>query len=639
MRVRQLFPKALGAWFVSALVALPGATPASPTSASSDTAPAVTVIHHVDMRAAALLMSGQRGGGIDGVLTVSVPEVADGALRVGFWIELGRSTAVATGGSDWWTLEVFVYALDEELEVDAFEGRRLRLDLDTAGKRQSGVRLHGSVVVSPAVRKLRVLARDQENGQFYLDEGTVPHVSEGAGDAEAFIVFPDTGEGWTEIGSDAWGFDSTHAAGFEIGGVRYVPRGRPVIAAPSELEFFVVATLPEAKSSTIDGSLWNNRGTAVGAGDFEVVNRLSTATEELLAHAVTWRVPNLDPGRYLLELSLSGESGEPIVAEISVIAVPPSMATEHPTWVTFADAPSRPVMPRTSAAELTYLDALGLCASGRWNECVTDVFELEGQAIRDTGGAKPPAGLFTLEGGGIRALTEHTPSSMIPLLALHHDVFRAWIAANDPVGQRHSVRLIAAMANDIRKRPALAPASSTAVGGGALGFTVAQAIRFGVARGVFSNESGLGTGGIAAAAAQTKEPVRQALISMTQTFIDTIVVCTFTGIAIISSGAWTSGLNGANMTQLAFRTGLPGELGGYIVAVSLSFFAFSTMLGWSYYGERNLEYLRTRVLRFDHHNGHRRRLPSPSPFSRGWTKQQVLSATPYTGRMPHTKTQ
>ncbi|HZD06199.1 MAG TPA: alanine:cation symporter family protein, partial [Longimicrobiales bacterium] len=133
--------------------------------------------------------------------------------------------------------------------------------------------------------------------------------------------------------------------------------------------------------------------------------------------------------------------------------------------------------------------------------------------------------------------------------------------------------------------------SGTAVAGGALGYGVMQAIRFGVARGIFSNESGLGTGGIAAAAAQTEEPVRQALVSMTQTFIDTLVVCSFTGIAILSTGAWLGEANGANMTQLAFRTGLPGEYGGWIVAGGLSLFAFSTMLGWAYYGERNLEYL------------------------------------------------
>ena len=96
---------------------------------------------------------------------------------------------------------------------------------------------------------------------------------------------------------------------------------------------------------------------------------------------------------------------------------------------------------------------------------------------------------------------------------------------------------------------------------------------------------------IAAAAAQTREPARQALVSMTQTFIDTIVVCTFTGIAIISTGAWSSGADGAAMTQLAFRHGLPGNWGGWIVAVSLSMFAFSTILGWSYYGEKSIEYL------------------------------------------------
>jgi AGCS family alanine or glycine:cation symporter len=133
--------------------------------------------------------------------------------------------------------------------------------------------------------------------------------------------------------------------------------------------------------------------------------------------------------------------------------------------------------------------------------------------------------------------------------------------------------------------------SGTAATGGFLGAGVAAAIRFGVARGIFSNESGLGSAGIAAAAAQTREPVRQALVSMTQTFIDTLVVCSFTGIAIIATGAWSTGADGAGLTQTAFRTGLPGQWGGLIVAVSLSLFAFSTMLGWAYYGEKSLEYL------------------------------------------------
>ncbi len=133
--------------------------------------------------------------------------------------------------------------------------------------------------------------------------------------------------------------------------------------------------------------------------------------------------------------------------------------------------------------------------------------------------------------------------------------------------------------------------SGRAAAGGAVGYTLGQAIRNGVSRGVFSNESGLGTGAIAAAAAQTREPVRQALISMTQTFIDTLVVCTFTGITILATGAWEMGLDGASLTQQAFSTGLPGRWGQNLVALCLSFFAFSTILGWSYYGERNLQYL------------------------------------------------
>jgi AGCS family alanine or glycine:cation symporter len=134
--------------------------------------------------------------------------------------------------------------------------------------------------------------------------------------------------------------------------------------------------------------------------------------------------------------------------------------------------------------------------------------------------------------------------------------------------------------------------------GGFAGASLMMAVRMGVARGVFSNESGLGTGGIAAAAAQTTRPVTQALVSMTQTFIDTIVVCSMTGFVIVATGAWKDidpatgvGLTGSPLTIHAFSTGLPGYWGGTIVAVGLALFAFSTILGWSYYGEKAVEYL------------------------------------------------
>ncbi len=131
--------------------------------------------------------------------------------------------------------------------------------------------------------------------------------------------------------------------------------------------------------------------------------------------------------------------------------------------------------------------------------------------------------------------------------------------------------------------------TGTAATGGFAGAAVMAAIRFGVARGIFSNEAGLGSAPIAHAAAKTNDPVRQGAIGMLGTFIDTILVCTMTALVIIVTGAWTSGENGATMTALAFDTALP--YGNYIVVFALMVFAFTTILGWSYYGERCAEYL------------------------------------------------
>ncbi|WP_445773319.1 alanine/glycine:cation symporter family protein [Shewanella sp.] len=125
--------------------------------------------------------------------------------------------------------------------------------------------------------------------------------------------------------------------------------------------------------------------------------------------------------------------------------------------------------------------------------------------------------------------------------------------------------------------------------GGFAGAAVWAAIRFGVARGVFSNEAGLGSAPIAHAAAQTNNPVKQGLVAMLGTFIDTIIVCSITGLAIIVSGAWTSGENGAALTSYAFSHALP--MGNYIVAIALAIFAFTTILGWSFYSEKCVQYL------------------------------------------------
>ncbi|WP_449045210.1 alanine/glycine:cation symporter family protein [Paracoccus versutus] len=140
--------------------------------------------------------------------------------------------------------------------------------------------------------------------------------------------------------------------------------------------------------------------------------------------------------------------------------------------------------------------------------------------------------------------------------------------------------------------------TGTAATGGFLGSTIMIAVQFGVARGIFSNESGMGSAAIAAASAQTTHPVRQGLVSMTQTFIDTIIVVSCTGLVIITTGVWTeidpqTGLqiSPSIMTGLAFSHGLPGQWGHWVVTVGLVLFAYSTILGWAYYGERNLERL------------------------------------------------
>jgi AGCS family alanine or glycine:cation symporter len=131
--------------------------------------------------------------------------------------------------------------------------------------------------------------------------------------------------------------------------------------------------------------------------------------------------------------------------------------------------------------------------------------------------------------------------------------------------------------------------SGHAAVGGFIGAGMREAMRYGIARGLFSNESGLGSAPIVAAAAQTRTPIRQALVSSTGTFWDTVVVCAITGLVLVNSGDWSEGLNGAAMTKAAFSE-IP-TIGPIVLTVGLLTFVFSTILGWSYYGEKAAEYL------------------------------------------------
>ncbi len=133
--------------------------------------------------------------------------------------------------------------------------------------------------------------------------------------------------------------------------------------------------------------------------------------------------------------------------------------------------------------------------------------------------------------------------------------------------------------------------SGSAAAGGFAGATVSQAVRFGIARGLFSNEAGLGSAPLVHSSATTDHPVRQAAYGIVEVFVDTIVVCLLTGLVILTTGAWSSGATGAELSAQAFQIGLPGTWGDMVVSTGLILFAFSTVVGWSFYGETAVIYL------------------------------------------------
>lgn len=180
--------------------------------------------------------------------------------------------------------------------------------------------------------------------------------------------------------------------------------------------------------------------------------------------------------------------------------------------------------------------------------------------------------------GGIRSIGRFT-SLLVPFMIVGYVTAALIVLAMNASEIPHALGLIFYHAFN--------PAAAT---GGFAGATIAAAMRFGIARGVFSNESGLGSAPIAAAAARTNDPVKQALVSMTQTFIDTLVVCTMTALVILTATSWTQGVSAGELTSLSMAETLGGS-GQIIVALATALFAYSTLIGWNYYGEKAIEYL------------------------------------------------
>ncbi len=180
--------------------------------------------------------------------------------------------------------------------------------------------------------------------------------------------------------------------------------------------------------------------------------------------------------------------------------------------------------------------------------------------------------------GGLQSISK-TASKIVPAMAVIYFVVTVIFLALNASELPHAISEVLTGAFN-----------GTAAAGGFAGAGIMLTLRSGIARGLYSNESGLGSAPIVAAAAKTKWPAEQGLISMTGTFIDTIIICTLTGLTIIVSGVWTGTTNGAEMTQAAFATTY-GSLAPFILTISLTLFAFTTIIGWNYYGERCWEYL------------------------------------------------
>ncbi len=180
--------------------------------------------------------------------------------------------------------------------------------------------------------------------------------------------------------------------------------------------------------------------------------------------------------------------------------------------------------------------------------------------------------------GGIKRIAE-VAGKLVPFMAI------AYVLAGLTVIIMNIGAVPAAVVLIVKS--AFSPVAAT---GGFAGAAVWAAIRYGVARGVFSNEAGLGSAPIAHAAAETDSPVRQGTVAMLGTFIDTIIICSMTGLVIVITGVWTGGETGASLSAAAFEAALPG-VGSYIVTLGLALFAFTTLLGWSFYSEKCVEYL------------------------------------------------
>jgi len=483
---RRVVHTAIYSWIFAALFLLPPAIDADADRAVSSmvgsdpptvsvgasgspprTAARVSDLHHTDARAAALLMSGQRGGGIEGVLVIGLPSTDDDLSRVPFWIELGNLPRLRQGGAATRTFEIFLYVIDDQSEVESFQARALHLDLSAQDPDSTtGLRFQGDLPASAAAREIRVLVLDRLGNEFFLDSRPIPLRDRGSDTRRGTVLFPDHGTPWIEVHSNP----ELPAAESDASMTDVTPLGQPVVVSRSSVRFFVVVPAGDEPVAIADGRLRRPDGRQRHAGALDVIDRTPNRHDGSEVVTLEWQVPELLPGQYSLEITLTGRGD--LHAGTPLIAVTPDLVDAYPTWVAYA-ASSRRAAPqrRVVTTNLSYTDALMLGASGEWDEAVAAVYDLERRTLSDgvdrivRGGHSDleAARLIKLEESVVKALVARDPDAAIPLLLLHHDILTASIAADDILGQHHSVHLMISIARRIGKRSKTSGSTAAAV--------------------------------------------------------------------------------------------------------------------------------------------------------------------------------
>lgn len=419
-----------------------------------------TSLHYVDARAAALLMSGQRGGNLEGALAIGPRSSGGEGEWIPFWVELRVTGAPLSGGAAEDAFDLFAYALDEQGDVDGYRA-------STAAVSGNAAKLHEAIAASAAATTLRVLVRRRTTGQLFLAEVRIPGPD--TGDRQrAVAVFPDSSAGWERVFPPSSEPAYEVSQGIAIDGARRVPLGRPVVDAGARVRFFVVPWHGAANDARLVAKLRHARGMVVDAGGVSVT-RTSDPQAGYSSLEVEWTVAETDPGEYALELSFSDASAGIVVPPVPVVVRQGENSDRAMNWVALPASPAADsgaveafpsLLAGTADDQLAaYTGALKHCAENRWKEGVGQVLALETSAVSPAAqrslqpaAATPrPDDLLRIEVAAAVAIARRTPEAFAPLLKLHHDVFIEWRRRGDASGQAHALRLTATLAEAARR--------------------------------------------------------------------------------------------------------------------------------------------------------------------------------------------